>query len=119
MARDLIVLAEDWGGLPTSTQHIIRNLPGKRRILWVNSVGLRRPRLTRHDISRLVTKAKEILLRKQSSHKEPDALTDGIPEGMKVMSPRVYSVAWSQQGLQDKSKNAGATIASAGTQHAT
>jgi len=90
MPRDLIVLAEDWGGLPTSTQHIIRHLPGKRRILWVNSVGIRRPRLNRHDMARLVHKAKTIV---QGNGKPATGTATlfpvEMPEGMEVLSPRV------------------------------
>ena len=43
MSRDLIVFGEDWGGLPSSTQHLIRHLSQQRKIVWVNSIGLRRP----------------------------------------------------------------------------
>lgn len=56
MSADLIVFGEDWGGLPSSTQHIIRHMPGDRRILWANSVGLRRPRLDAADLGRAARK---------------------------------------------------------------
>lgn len=45
MSWDLVVFGEDWGGHPTSTQHLIRALLPERRVLWANSIGLRRPRL--------------------------------------------------------------------------
>lgn len=55
MSRDLLMFGEDWGGLPSSTQHLAKAmLAGGDRILWVNSLGLRRPRLT--DGRRLLTK---------------------------------------------------------------
>lgn len=57
MSRDLIVFGEDWGGHPSSTQHLIRHLPGQRRMVWVNSIGLRRPRLSLHDMRRAAAKA--------------------------------------------------------------
>src|SRR4051812_14787077 len=47
------MFGEDWGAHPSSTQHLARQLVRDRRILWVNSIGLRRPRLTRHDLARL------------------------------------------------------------------
>lgn len=53
---DLVVLGEDWGAHPSSTQHIIRNLSADRRVLWANSIGMRRPRLTAHDGLRVVRK---------------------------------------------------------------
>ena len=61
MARDLIVFGEDWGGLPSSTQHLVRHLAHDRRVLWVNSIGMRRPRLTVHDLGRLWRKVRAML----------------------------------------------------------
>ncbi|KKD60206.1 glycosyl transferase [Grimontia sp. AD028] len=52
MSRDLIVFGEDWGGLPSSTQHLIRRLSEQRKVVWVNSIGLRRPTLTMNDVRR-------------------------------------------------------------------
>ncbi len=46
MAHDLIVFGEDWGAHPSSTQHLIRAMIPERRVIWVNSLGLRAPRLT-------------------------------------------------------------------------
>ena len=52
MARDLIVFGEDWGAHPSSTQHLVRHLAADRGVLWVNSIGLRRPQLNSRDIGR-------------------------------------------------------------------
>lgn len=52
MPRDLIVFGEDWGGLPSSTQHLVSHLAASRKVLWVNSIGLRRPRLGWQDARR-------------------------------------------------------------------
>tara|TARA_Y100001956_G_scaffold82678_1_gene104698 strand:+ start:257 stop:1369 length:1113 start_codon:yes stop_codon:yes gene_type:complete len=61
--RDLIVFGEDFGGLPSSTQHLITRLASDRRVLWVNSIGLRQPRFNLKDMGRafnkLVGKAKK------------------------------------------------------------
>lgn len=53
MHHDLIVFAEDWGGLPSSTQHIIKQLAKTRKIVWINSIGLRQPTFNVSDINRL------------------------------------------------------------------
>jgi len=53
---DLIVFGEDWGSHPSSTQHLISHLPGERRLVWVNSIGLRRPELTFGDAGRVLRK---------------------------------------------------------------
>ena len=54
--RDLIVFAEDWGGLPSSTQQLISHLANHRKIIWVNSIGLRQPSWSIKDLKRLSTK---------------------------------------------------------------
>lgn len=51
--RDLIVFGEDFGGLPSSTQHLIKRLADDRQVLWVNSIGLRQPKFTTKDLSRV------------------------------------------------------------------
>ena len=56
MMRDLIVFGEDWGGLPSSTQHLIRELTPIQKTVWVNSIGLRRPRFNWHDFKRIIKK---------------------------------------------------------------
>ncbi|MCG9699411.1 glycosyltransferase [Vibrio natriegens] len=50
--RDLIVFGEDFGGLPSSTQHLVTRLAKQRKVLWVNSIGLRQPKLNMHDVKR-------------------------------------------------------------------
>lgn len=50
--RDLIVFGEDWGGLPSSTQHLVGHLARSRKVVWVNSIGLRRPTLGWRDLKR-------------------------------------------------------------------
>jgi len=52
MTHDLIVFGEDWGGLPSSTQHLIHQLAKQHKIVWVNSIGLRRLTFGLHDIKR-------------------------------------------------------------------
>ena len=52
MARDLIVFGEDWGAHPSSTQHLVQHLARDRGVVWVNSIGLRRPKFTSRDMGR-------------------------------------------------------------------
>lgn len=54
--RDLIVFGEDFGGLPSSTQHLITHLSRDRKVLWINSIGLRKPRLNIKDVRRAIAK---------------------------------------------------------------
>ena len=53
MLKDMIVFGEDWGKLPSSTQHIIKYLAKERKVIWVNSIGLRQPSFSVRDILRL------------------------------------------------------------------
>lgn len=54
--RDLIVFGEDFGGLPSSTQHLVRHLAKQHKVLWVNSIGLRQPKLSTKDVTRAFNK---------------------------------------------------------------
>ena len=64
--RDMIVFGEDWGRHPSSTQHLVKRLAKDAKIIWVNSLGLRRPRFNISDLDRLKTKALTFSRLKQS-----------------------------------------------------
>ena len=87
MQPDLIVFGEDWGAHPSATQHLMRNLAGTRRIIWVNSIGLRRPRLTLRDVRRAGGKL-------MSMARRPDRGTrpKQCPDSMTVISP--VAISW-------------------------
>lgn len=42
----IIAFAKDWHEDPTSNHHVLRELARTRRVLWLNSVGTRTPRLS-------------------------------------------------------------------------
>lgn len=90
MKHDMVVFGEDWGRHPSSTQHLVKRLSGDRSVLWVNSIGLRRPRLNREDMHRLFQKAYSM------THKrlvEPVRENRNIvPENMRVLSP--IAIPW-------------------------
>jgi len=52
----IICFAHDWEGDPTSKTHIMRILARKNRVLWINSIGMRRPTASRADLGRLALK---------------------------------------------------------------
>lgn len=60
---DFIVFGEDWGAHPSSTQHLISHMPGRGRTVWVNSIGLRRPRLDLPDLRRVLRKVGDAVAR--------------------------------------------------------
>src|SRR5216117_3419656 len=56
--ESIVCFAHDWGGDPTSKTHIMRILARRNRVLWVNSVGMRRPMVTGRDLRRIVAKVR-------------------------------------------------------------
>jgi len=53
-----IVFGEDWGRHPSSTQHLMKCMSNHHQVFWINSIGLRRPRLK--DGKRIIEKFKQL-----------------------------------------------------------
>lgn len=60
---DWIVFGDDWAGQPSTTQHLVLNLPPEDRVIWVDSIGMRQPRLRLRDAARLWHKAVSLFRR--------------------------------------------------------
>ena len=58
--ESIICFAHDFQGDPTSKTHIMRILSEKNRILWVNSIGMRRPTVSSRDARRMVAKLAQL-----------------------------------------------------------
>jgi glycosyltransferase involved in cell wall biosynthesis len=86
---DLIVFGEDWGAHPSSTQHLVAHLPGENRVVWVNSIGLRRPRLTWHDLGRVARKL-------GAAFRKPAPRAAAVPAPGTVVQPIVLPMAQSR-----------------------
>lgn len=56
---DWIVFGDDWGRHVSTTQHLILNLPPSDRVVWIDSIGMRSPKLA--DAKRVVGKVRSIL----------------------------------------------------------
>jgi glycosyltransferase involved in cell wall biosynthesis len=52
----ILVFADDWDIHPSSAQHLFRRFLGKNRVIWFNTVGLRRPRMNLYDIRKIARK---------------------------------------------------------------
>lgn len=57
----IVCFAKDWDDHPTSNNHVMRLLARSRPVLWVNSIGMRRPRSSARDLRRLARKLREAL----------------------------------------------------------
>ena len=85
MSSPLVVFGEDWGRHPSSTQHLVRRLADESPVLWVNSIGMRRPKLTVRDLKRAVSK---VVGRPRLTPCEPGNET-ARPANLTVVSPLV------------------------------
>ncbi len=92
--RPLIVFGEDWGVHPSSTQHIIKVLAQTRPVVWVNSIGLRTPKLTLNDFLRVFKKIQCFIfsIKFNKVKKIEDIYTPAQPEFI-IINPLVVPCA--------------------------
>jgi glycosyltransferase involved in cell wall biosynthesis len=55
-ARDILCFSHDWTGATLSKTHLMRLLSRRNRVLWINSIGYRRPTATGSDLQRMLGK---------------------------------------------------------------
>ncbi|GAB7024010.1 glycosyltransferase [Salidesulfovibrio brasiliensis] len=86
---DFVVFAEDWGGHPSSTQHIVTRLIRRgHRVVWFNSIGLRNPRFTPRDIRRMGSKLAGALRRENGNGHTPENGTAPLEAISSVVIPK-------------------------------
>lgn len=86
---DYVVFGEDWGRHPSSTQHLIRHIAKNNRVLWINSIGLRRPNLNAADIKRAANKLASMTGRGAPAAKQAPVDT---PRNLRVFSAK--AIPW-------------------------
>ena len=57
--HDIICFANDWDADPTSKHQVMKVLARSNKVLWVNSIGLRRPGASAQDASRIFKKIRQ------------------------------------------------------------
>ncbi len=87
----LVVFADDWGRHPSSCQHLVRRMLDHREVYWVNTIGMRPPRLDLATVGRVFEKLGQW---SQGSHLRP---THGEPESLTILNPRMWP--WFRTGL--------------------
>ena len=55
----LVVFSDDWGGHPSSCQHLVAKLLPDHDVLWVNTIGGRWPRPSREDLAKVMRRLRE------------------------------------------------------------
>jgi glycosyltransferase involved in cell wall biosynthesis len=66
----LLVFADDWGRHPSSCQHLVRQLLDRYEVHWVNTIGMRTPRLDWATLRRGLEKVGGWLRRSATPHGE-------------------------------------------------
>jgi glycosyltransferase involved in cell wall biosynthesis len=60
MATPIVAFSKDWDDNPASNHHVLRELAKTRRVLWLNSVGTRAPKLSSgRDVRRIIRKLRD------------------------------------------------------------
>lgn len=57
-----VVFSDDFGVHPSSCQHLFRHVPKDTPVLWVNTIGMRNPKLTMRDLQKAVSKSRRMIL---------------------------------------------------------
>src|SRR5437870_928895 len=57
--QDIICFSNDWDSDPLSKKHIMSRLAKRNRVLWINSIGNRRPTASARDVKRAIKKLKD------------------------------------------------------------
>lgn len=86
----LLVFSDDWGRHPSSCQHLVRHLLDRREVWWVDTIGMRPPRLDRETVARVLEKARAWARRSRA----PIASEAINP---RVLSPRMWP--WFRSGF--------------------
>jgi glycosyltransferase involved in cell wall biosynthesis len=87
----LLVFADDWGRHPSSCQHLVRHLLGRREALWVDTIGTRPPRLDRATLARAAEKLRQWGRLRESPAGDPP------PSGLRVLRPKMWP--WFRSGF--------------------
>lgn len=82
-----IVFGDDFGAHPSTTSHLVRALPPSDRVVWVDSIGMRSPRLTHADMKRVWTRVRAAAPRFASKPDAPGTPSEGILDAR--VTPRV------------------------------
>ncbi len=88
----LLVFADDWGRHPSSCQHLVRRLLDRHSVTWVNTIGMRPPRLDLLTLKRGLGKLRQWL----QSHQGADAPRSPTV-GPSVLNPRMWP--WFRSGF--------------------
>ncbi|WP_456432622.1 glycosyltransferase family 1 protein [Thermosulfuriphilus sp.] len=82
-----MVFSDDWGEHPSSCQHIFKYIVREYPVIWVNTVGMRLPRLNRTDALKAVKKLKKMFWTTSASTAPRYSLPDKLTVLQPIMVP--------------------------------
>ena len=82
---DWLIFGDDHGAHPSTTQHLVARFPLTDRVVWVDSIGMRAPRLTTADLRRVTGRLRAIGRRSQKAK----AATSRLGPSLRVVRPTV------------------------------
>ena len=83
-----IVFGEDWGRHPSSTQHLMKSMISRHQVYWVNSIGLRRPKLT--DGKRIIEKFKQLKNATANNFNNNQKLSYAEVKPLEILAPIAF-----------------------------
>lgn len=80
--KNFIIFGEDFARHPHALEHILRPMFHNNKFLWVETIGLRSPKLSMYDFWRIIEKCKSWISPNKNSTEEKI-----VPENIKILSP--------------------------------
>ena len=79
----IVFFGEDWGEHPSTAQFLALEMQQRYKILWIDSLGLREPEVTAHDIVRIFRKLKNAVL----AHNRMERTLTNLPSNIHPATP--------------------------------
>ncbi|MEZ6138606.1 MAG: glycosyltransferase [Pirellulaceae bacterium] len=86
-APQWLVFADDWGRHPSSCQYLVRELMHAVDVTWVNTIGMRTPRLDRATLVRTCSKVRSCL-RPATTDRKPER--DHAAPAPRILNPPMW-----------------------------
>jgi len=80
-----LVFSDDWGEHPSSCQHIFKYLVKDYPVVWVNTIGMRSPNLSKQDAIKAFRKLKRMFSTASKGKACPK-----LPENLSVLQPFMF-----------------------------
>ncbi|PQP34303.1 glycosyltransferase family 1 protein, partial [Desulfobacteraceae bacterium SEEP-SAG9] len=77
---EVIVFSDDWFGLPFSCKHLIKHFLPEIQVYWVETIGLRAPKLNLYDLNRAFNKFIGWFNKNADGHSK-------LPEHLSIIDP--------------------------------